>query len=37
MAKCVHENAGFDRTVCGCGSMHYYCNTCGKQLDECLV
>lgn len=37
--KC--ENCGsddgphFDRSICACGSMHYYCGDCGSQDDAC--
>lgn len=32
-----HEcDAGyFDRTLCGCGAMHSYCDTCGERDDPC--
>lgn len=25
----------FDRSICACGSMHYYCGGCGAQDDDC--
>lgn len=25
----------FDRTLCGCGAMHTYCNICGERDDDC--
>ena len=25
----------FDRSICPCGSMHYYCGQCGQQIDPC--
>ena len=28
-------NVSFDRTICACGSMHYYCDDCGWQTDPC--
>lgn len=33
----THEcNAGdFDRTLCGCGSMHSYCDICADLQDDC--
>ena len=29
------SDSSFDRSLCACGSMHYYCANCGAQLDEC--
>ncbi|WP_182377871.1 hypothetical protein [Nocardioides sp. WS12] len=29
------DSGWFDRTVCGCGAMHSYCDTCGKRDDDC--
>ena len=26
----------FDRSLCACGAMHYYCNVCGSQGDPCV-
>lgn len=28
-------NVSFDRSICACGSMHYYCDDCGWQTDAC--
>lgn len=25
----------FDRSICACGSMHYFCNQCGTQAEPC--
>ena len=25
----------FDRTLCACGRMHFYCQRCGNQLEPC--
>lgn len=25
----------FDRSICACGVMHYFCEECGCQADEC--
>jgi hypothetical protein len=30
--RCRHKSASFDRTLCGCGSMHDYCDDCGAAL-----
>lgn len=32
---CEHRDHSFDRSICACGSMHYYCVDCGAQVDEC--
>lgn len=37
LPDCTHENHSFDRSICFCGSMHYYCVDCGAQVDECSV
>lgn len=29
---CQHHSTSFDRSFCGCGSMHDYCETCGKAI-----
>lgn len=34
-AACSHESQHFDRSLCGCGTMHTYCNDCGEVLDGC--
>lgn len=31
--NCRHDWTHFDRSFCACGSMHYYCDTCGEALD----
>ncbi len=35
--RCLHERHVFDRSVCACGSMHYYCLDCegAGPIDEC--
>lgn len=35
MSECTHPNPSFDRSICACGLMHYYCDECGAQTDEC--
>lgn len=35
MADCEHEDRWFDRSICHCGRMHYFCNDCGAQIDAC--
>lgn len=37
MTDCPHRYTSFDRTICAdpCGSMHTYCEDCGKCLDDC--
>jgi len=40
LCRCGGYQAGdhnFDRSICMCGSMHYYCNRCGGQGDECAA
>ena len=32
---CKHPDVSFDRSLCACGAMHYYCTECGAQTDEC--
>lgn len=27
----------FDRTICYCGAMHYYCGLCGALVEECVL
>lgn len=34
-SECKHPDVSFDRSLCACGSMHYYCTECGAQTDEC--
>ena len=29
------DDISFDRSICACGSMHYFCNQCGTQADPC--
>lgn len=31
--NCRHDWTHFSRSFCACGSMHYYCDTCGEALD----
>jgi hypothetical protein len=33
--ECLHPDHSFDRSICACGSMHYYCVDCGAQVDDC--
>lgn len=32
---CRHDWTHFSRSVCACGSMHDYCDTCGEAVDNC--
>lgn len=29
------DSGYFDRTLCACGAMHSYCDTCGERDDSC--
>ena len=31
--ECKHASVHFDRSLCACGSMHHYCDHCGRALD----
>jgi len=33
-AGCEHD-LSFDRCICSCGAMHYYCAKCGTRLGDC--
>lgn len=35
MSACRHTDNHFDRSLCACGAMHFYCNDCGEVLDDC--
>jgi len=35
MTTHICDNGNFDRTICACGVMHSYCETCNKRQDEC--
>lgn len=36
ITACAHERVVFDRSLCACGTMHYYCLDCvGDPLDSC--
>lgn len=34
-SECGSLDLVFDRTLCACGAMHYYCGSCGVQDDDC--
>jgi hypothetical protein len=29
------DAVSFDRSICACGMMHYFCQECGRQADPC--
>ncbi len=31
----VKDGPHFDRCLCACGAMHYFCGECGVQDDDC--
>ena len=33
--ECASNELIFDRSLCACGLMHYFCGGCGRQDDEC--